>query len=290
MAHDDLSTPIELRLLEAAKHIKNADALLITAGAGMGVDSGLPDFRGDTGFWKAYPALAKSGLSFTQIANPQQFEDNPARAWGFYGHRLNLYRATVPHTGFEILAKWAENKKGGLFVVTSNVDGQFQKAGIDENHLFEIHGSIHHLQCTRKKCDAGLWSADDIEVKTNDATCTLVSPLPRCPTCDRVSRPNILMFDDWNWEGSRTLAQQSRFQTWMDARGLSAHKVVTVELGAGTNIATIRWQGDHLPYELIRINPRESLLERNKSGVSIDLGALEALERLDKLIEVMEGV
>ena len=50
----------------AAELISQADALVIAAGAGMGVDSGLPDFRGNTGFWKAYPVLAKVGLDFTR--------------------------------------------------------------------------------------------------------------------------------------------------------------------------------------------------------------------------------
>ena len=45
-----------------------ADGLLITAGAGMGVDSGLPDFRGTEGFWRAYPALAQAHIRFESIA------------------------------------------------------------------------------------------------------------------------------------------------------------------------------------------------------------------------------
>jgi NAD-dependent SIR2 family protein deacetylase len=72
---------------DAAALMREADGLLITAGAGMGVDSGLPDFRGNEGFWKAYPALAKAGLSFTSIACPDAFRRNPRQAWGFYGHR-----------------------------------------------------------------------------------------------------------------------------------------------------------------------------------------------------------
>lgn len=75
----------------AAKLIRNADGLLITAGAGMGVDSGLPDFRGKEGFWKSYPALAQSGIDFYQIATPKTFKKDKTLAWGFYGHRLNLY-------------------------------------------------------------------------------------------------------------------------------------------------------------------------------------------------------
>lgn len=87
----------------AAACLRAADALLITAGAGMGVDSGLPDFRGNQGFWQAYPALGQAGLAFSAIANPQAFKTDPALAWGFYGHRLKLYRETVPHAGFALL-------------------------------------------------------------------------------------------------------------------------------------------------------------------------------------------
>src|SRR6478752_3216688 len=89
----------------AARAIGDAHALLITAGAGMGVDSGLPDFRGTDGFWRAYPAFQKLGLRFEQLANPAWFATDPALAWGFYGHRLNLYRRTVPHEGFQILRR-----------------------------------------------------------------------------------------------------------------------------------------------------------------------------------------
>ena len=62
--------PIE----RAAEVISQSDALVILAGAGMGVDSGLPDFRGRDGFWKAYPALEQTGHSFEEIANPEAFE------------------------------------------------------------------------------------------------------------------------------------------------------------------------------------------------------------------------
>jgi len=64
MADDD-------QVRNAAEAVNTAQALLITAGAGMGVDSGLPDFRGKDGFWRAYPIIAKLGLSFHQMANPE---------------------------------------------------------------------------------------------------------------------------------------------------------------------------------------------------------------------------
>src|SRR5689334_6849565 len=94
---------LDAAIARAAALIRDADALLIGAGAGIGVDSGLPDFRGDHGFWRAYPPLAKLGIRFVEIANPRSFARHPELAWGFYGHRLALYRDTVPHEGFTIL-------------------------------------------------------------------------------------------------------------------------------------------------------------------------------------------
>ena len=65
-----MASVIRPELQAAAQALKAADGLLITTGAGMGVDSGLPDFRGSSGFWKSYPALKASGLRFQDIANP----------------------------------------------------------------------------------------------------------------------------------------------------------------------------------------------------------------------------
>ncbi len=88
--------------------LHSADSLLITAGAGMGVDSGLPDFRGNTGMWQAYPELGRRQMDFATIANPETFTQNPRLAWGFYGHRLALYRATTPHAGFGELLRLSD--------------------------------------------------------------------------------------------------------------------------------------------------------------------------------------
>src|SRR5437588_10989997 len=94
---------LEANLAAAAESLRGADALLIGAGAGMGVDSGLPDFRGPEGFWKAYPPFR--GRQFSDLSTPHWFRTDPPLAWGFFGHRLNLYRAAVPHAGFGILLR-----------------------------------------------------------------------------------------------------------------------------------------------------------------------------------------
>ena len=179
----------------AADVIRQAQALIITAGAGMGVDSGLPDFRGTSGFWQAYPPYAKRGLSFAEAANPLHFQRDPSFGWGFYGHRCNLYRSTTPHEGFHILQRWIRRTNVGHFIVTSNVDGQFQKAGFDESDILEVHGSIHHLQCL-EPCHDSIWPND--EIFDIDTQAMRSRSIPRCPRCGSVSRPNILMFGDWS--------------------------------------------------------------------------------------------
>src|SRR3954470_7719717 len=199
---------------QIADALESADALVITAGAGMGVDSGLPDFRGTAGFWRAYPAFAKLELHFEEIANPGWFARDPHLAWGFYGHRMMLYRATTPHAGFEILHRWATSKPAGSFVFTSNVDGQFQRAGFDGQRVLECHGSIHHLQCSQP-CREDISCADDVTIDVDPDTMRAADPLPRCPACGEIARPNVLMFGDGRWLDARAEAQAARYAEWL---------------------------------------------------------------------------
>jgi NAD-dependent SIR2 family protein deacetylase len=260
----------------AARWLRDADALLITAGAGMGVDSGLPNFRGQGGFWAAYPALGRARIDFREIANPAAFMADPRLAWGFYGHRLRLYRATTPHRGFAILMHLAARLEHGAFVYTSNVDGQFQKAGFAPARIYECHGSIHHLQC-QLPCEPRIWSAATFQPVVNQDTCQLESPLPHCSQCGGIARPNILMFEDWHWLDRRADGQRAKLQAWL----ATVKRPVAIELGAGTAIATVRSFGESMGYPLIRVNPTDADVGGRES-VSIPLGAMAALEMLEK--------
>lgn len=256
---------------KAARLIAQADGLLITAGAGIGVDSGLPDFRGNRGFWRAYPAIGRQGLSFEAMANPAAFTANPRLAWGFYGHRLQLYRDTVPHVGFKLLQEMARRLPHGAFVYTSNVDGQFQKAGFDEARIVECHGSIHYVQCLQT-CSTRIWPADNLIVDVDEADCMLRSPLPQCPRCRGHARPNILMFNDWAWLSSRADAQQFRFDLWHK----QVQHMVVIELGAGIDLPTIRRKGEGMRVPMIRINPIDAAVH-GAGSVGLEMGALQAL-------------
>ena len=269
------------RFERAAAAIRGARALVVATGAGMGVDSGLPDFRGDQGFWKAYPAYERIGLSFVDAANPDRFEEDPAFGWGFYGHRLHLYRDTRPHDGYRILRSWMDDLGIPAFVVTSNVDGQFQKAGFDGARIHEVHGSIHHLQCT-VPCGEEIWPCDE-DVPVDVGTMRALH-LPGCRSCRRVARPNILMFGDGAWLPGRSSAQARRFEAFLEEHGEEG--LAVLEIGAGTAVATIRWITERLGRTpgttVIRVNPREA--DIRAPHLAIPGGALESLQGIDRAL------
>ncbi|MGT0191447.1 Sir2 family NAD-dependent protein deacetylase [Burkholderia pyrrocinia] len=167
---------------------------------------------------------------------------------------------------------------GTRLLFTSNVDGQFQKAGFDEKRILECHVSIHRLQCSRP-CSPDTWSADYLDPEVNEEHCGLVSALLRCPKCGGVARPNILMLNDDDWNDYAVRRRRMRFEAWL----LSVERMVVVELGAGRTISTVRnlseWSGPHV----IRINADEYGIEP-KTGIGIRGCALDVLRQLDESI------
>ena len=227
--------------------------------------------------------LKKSGLRFEQIANPQHFHTDPALGWGFYGHRLKVYRETVPHEGFQILRRLAESKPGGYFVFTSNVDGHFKKAGFDPDRIVECHGSIHHLQCL-ENCTDDIWPAD-FDPVIDEEECRMTSPLPKCRHCREIARPNILMFGDWGWNETRTAEQTRRYNAWRK----QAKNPIVIEIGAGTAIPSVRRFGERQGVPMIRINPDDPAVESARL-VSIRKGALAALKDLEAAMQPAPSV
>jgi len=265
----------------AADAIGRAGALIIASGAGMGVDSGLPDFRGERGFWKAYPMYERLGMTFVGAANPANFLEDPAFGWGFYGHRTSLYRATEPHDGFHILKQWIRQFGMEHFVVTSNVDGQFQKAGYEEDKVLEVHGSIHHLQCL-SPCSDAIWPNRE-EIPVDHDTMRALH-IPRCNRCGGVARPNVLMFGDFSWVSFRTDRQERLFGMFLEKN--KGREMVVIEMGAGTAVPTIRSLSERLGRRggvtVVRINPREPWID--DPHLSIPDGSLAALQAIGAML------
>jgi NAD-dependent SIR2 family protein deacetylase len=271
---------VNIRL--AASAIIKADTLLITAGAGMGVDSGLPDFRGNQGFWNIHPNYAAEGLTFYDLANPMWFFTEPRRAWGFYGYRYNLYQNTTPHQGFALLKNWQESKLIPGFVYTSNVDGHFQKTGFAQERVYECHGSINHLQCS-KSCNPRIWPTNNLRIEIDTDSMLAIGQLPLCQDCSAFARPNILMFDDHDWLESRSRQQSQRYLDWKQS--VIGKKVVVIEIGAGSKTGGIRYSSQNFTGTLIRINPREP--NGPEGTISFAMPALEALLAIDAVLKTM---
>lgn len=275
--------PTDPKLARVAEALRAAGTVLVGTGAGMGVDSGLPDFRGRDGFWRAYPQAKALNLSFEDMASPRTFHDDPALAWGFYGHRLNLYRATAPHRGYAILAQafaTLRARGGDAAVFTSNVDGHHARAGHEVVPVVECHGSIHRWQCLGS-CHEGTWPAGDVAVDVQ--AMRAVGELPRCPRCGASARPNLLMFGDAGWIGADAGAQQRRFAAWLarPRRG----PALALEFGAGTAIPTVRQVCARFARERgglhVRINPDEE--PADPAVLHLRMGALAALGALAEL-------
>jgi NAD-dependent SIR2 family protein deacetylase len=268
-------------IARAATIIANADTMLICAGAGMSVDCGLPSFRGIDGLWTVTHSSGKSQYSFMDIAQPKWFHYRPELVWGFYGWRLAMYREAVPHAGYVRLLGWMIQKSTRGFVYTSNIDGLFLKAGFDAESMVECHGSIHHLQCS-KPCHHDIWEAAGVNILVDGETKIAEQPLPRCTRCRRVSRPNVLMFDDFAFARRRVKAQLKNFDSWLyHAAGL---RVAILEIGAGDAIPRVRDTAAAvatlLDADLIRINPVGHFSRPNI--ITIPLGVLEATRLIAK--------
>lgn len=263
-------------LVQAATLIGHASALLVTAGAGMSADSGLPTFRDEGGLWRIHTPLEIAGVT------PNSFDRDPAAAWGFYATRRQHCLRTTPHAGFSALRRWVGRVRDGYFVYTSNVDEHFQRAGFDEGRLVECHGTLSATQCMERCCEEVFPLAEALQL--NAETGRVEGPLPQCPRCGGLARPNVLLFYDFSWVSRRMNEQHDRMESWLEALP-SGKSLVVLEIGAGTAVPTVRVCGEdvarrhHAP--LIRINPGEAALE-DIPGVSLELPALQALLALDE--------
>ncbi len=270
--HNNLQAKIE----KATKAVKNADALFITAGSGINVDSGLIKSQD-----YSKSLISKLYKSTENIDHPVWFEKAPEKAWAYYGYLLNKYRQTTPHQGFYKLFELAEKKEFGYFVFTSNVDGQFQKAGFNDAFIEECHGSIHHFQCTRP-CSSKIWDATHEEVNVDLEIFEATGELPKCPNCGGIARPNILMFGDWNWISQRSNEQGNRLQQWLETINSLDAKLVIIEMGAGHAVPTVRLQSQRVSRSinstLIRINPKD--FDVHEGAIGLPFGALEGVNKI----------
>jgi NAD-dependent SIR2 family protein deacetylase len=138
------------------------------------------------------------------------------------------------------------------------------------------------LQCCTP-CQHITWSADDLSTLIDAPACRWLADLPQCPYCQQLSRPHILMFGDWQWVDAARKHNDTALENFLS----QSRQMVVIELGAGTEVSTVRHFSERMAqtYQvpLIRINPREpqSML---RDCIGIAMGAQEALQALDEML------
>ena len=211
--------------------INEAEAILIFAGAGMSADSGLTTYQDKEGFYRDYPLYKKLNKNYVSMMSCQELLADSQFAWGYFAHQYKLYSEALPHEGYKKLLELCLSKED-YFVVTTNVDGLFKKAGFSANCVHEVHGSIHNLQCSIP-CHRNIWLTEGINVEIDYSTMKVLDTLPCCPKCGFVSRPNICMYgdtdDSYVWEAADE--NTKRFKEW---RKKNQHKKMLIfEIGVG---------------------------------------------------------
>lgn len=264
-------------LEKVARWISTSRALLVGAGAGMGVDSGLGTYRGARmGVW---PPLKELGIDYREICTPDSLAENPQLTWAFWRYCIIAYRNAEPHEGYQIIQNWAANARLGGFCYTTNVDAMWPRI-FRKECVYEVHGSTEFLQCTNARGDCPgrgeVWPCPDdfteqlvLEEAREDLVQT--AALPGCPSCGKLARPNVNMFGDFDFSKKRHRTQKAQYKQWLQIvdqdmapkvvegaeedtatmdecvdpealpeESVCEEPVVCLEIGAGTSIPTVR--------------------------------------------------
>jgi len=164
--------------LEAARdQLRTARSVSVLTGAGVSVESGIPTFRSNGGFWQQY--------RLEDLATPAAFARDPKFVWTWYEERRRAMALAHPNPGHEALAQM-EKVVAHFTLITQNVDGLHDVAG--SKNVIKLHGDLWNVRCT--KC--GEERVDRSEL--ND--------LPPYCHCGGMLRPGVVWFGEQLPEGS----------------------------------------------------------------------------------------
>ena len=263
------------------KIIGEAEVIIVFAGAGMGVDSGLEQYRAANGLWSKSILINDKEIPYKDLLCHESFDSMPEQSWAFVALLIDQYKHAIPHKGFDILLNLVKDRE--YFIVTSNCDEQFQKAGFDTDKIWECHGSIFNMQCL-DILERNVYKTPTLELDT--VSIVLLSDVPKCPTCGMNCRPNLYLFYDWFWVSNKSVAQQISYNKWQKDIKATGKKIVALEIGAGKTIDTLRkaarsFMGEDIP--LIRINPNDYEVESDNQ-IGVAEGAKEFFDGIEKMI------
>lgn len=227
-------------LAEATEWIRGAAEVVVSTGAGMSRESGIPTFRdAQEGLWAEFDP--------EELATEHGFRAAPARVWGWYESRRRRILESAPHAGHHALAR-LESALPGLTVVTQNIDGLHQAAG--SRRVVELHGSILRAKCL----EHGHGYEGELSREPLDVAASGELDPPACRRCGSPLRHDVVWFGE-------LLPALAVAEAWRLAESCEVMVVV------GTS--GLVWPAAELPYvasrsgaRVIEINPKPSEITR----------------------------
>ena len=156
--------------------INNSDNIGFFGGAGVSTESGIPDFRSESGIFNS---LKKYGASPEQLVSHSYYIDHTEEFFNYYKENL-VFKDAEPNPAH---LKLAELEKAGKLkaVITQNIDGLHQKAG--SVNVLELHGCIHRNYC--EFCQREY----DLNYILNS------KGIPRCE-CGGIIKPDVVLYEE----------------------------------------------------------------------------------------------
>jgi NAD-dependent deacetylase len=172
------SGPTRTALDDAAELFRKARRVVVLTGAGISTPSGIPDFRSEgTGLWSRDEPL--------EVASLSTFRTHPEKFFHWFRPLAGQIFHAQPNPAHQALA---EMERAGVAqtIVTQNIDGLHQKAG--SKHVIEMHGTLRTLSCT--SCFQKFESAPFLPA------CIEEGIMPRCPNCNGILKPDVILFGE----------------------------------------------------------------------------------------------
>lgn len=256
------------QIKRAAEIISDADYILIGAGAGLSTAAGaeyggkwfeenFAEFRDRYGTGPHMQDMYSAGF--------YPFPDEEA-FWGYWSKHALLGGVKLDVTPLhKVLLSLCEGKH--LFVLSTNVDGQFVKAGLPADQIFCTQGDYFHIQCSRG-CHRQVYDARDLFARMDEArkNCRIPSNLvPKCPVCGGPMSMN-LRSDNYFVEDSAWHEAERRFGEFLYEALSSDRKVCLLEVGVGFNTPIIirfpfeKLAKEHEQMSLVRLNLKEAFV------------------------------
>lgn len=257
--------PYEEQTATAAKMIKNADAVLIGAGAGLSTAAGLEygGKRFTDNFSEFIEKYGDQYMSDMYSAGFYPFPTEEAK-WGYWSKHACINR--IEPDALPLYRKLYEMVKDKPhFVITTNVDHQFWKAGFEDTAIFATQGDYGEIQCQRG-CHDKTYDAVDMFKQMNQARKDCLIPVymvPKCPVCGG-NMAMHLRCDQYFVEDEHWHQAAGRYAAFL--KEYSGKNVVLLELGVGFNTPTIirfpfeKMMRENQNWRLIRLNLKEAVM------------------------------